>query len=274
MASMDPPQPQPQLQTALAAAPASSGQPWLASRVLQRQVVNALTLEPVGRVSDVVFNPQSCQVTALIVRTTAAGSGGGEGLLERARRAVGQRRTVGALGIDHVIALNGDVVMADSDPVAPAVLPAPEPEHAPAREACLLCEVCELTIITLHGMCLGVLADLLLDERGTRVTGYVVTPTRYAESVLMPLEEVVHSVPPPADPEHGASASRAPEAALPSTVSSDPHIRVIPASGRVRIGEFLILVVEEVEPLRQEAVVVSSQPAGEHSVRSSGVHVR
>lgn len=245
------------------AARASGGQPWLASRLLHRQVVNASTLEPVGRVSDVVFNPKTCQVTALIVHATTAG----DGLLAAARRAVGQRRAGGAIGIDHIVALNGDVVIVDSKPVASAVLLAPQ--QPSEREACLLCEACELTIITIHGMCLGELADLLLDERGSLVIGYVVAPTKYAESLLLPLEAVLPAEPPHTEQEVSAAV------ALPSSGSSmDAHVRVIPASPRVRIGESLIVVVEEVEPLRQDAVIISSQPIREHPGRVGGRHWR
>jgi sporulation protein YlmC with PRC-barrel domain len=275
----DTPLAQPQAALTVAApVPFSSEQAWLASRLLNRQVVNATTLEPVGRVSDVLFDPRSCHITALIVQATATavGAGVGRGLLNAARRAVRLQRTVGSLGIDHIIALNGDVVMADSDPVVPAVLPAPEAKHAPEREACLLRDVCELTIITLHGMCLGVLADLLLDARGTVVTGYAVTPTRYSESVLRQLEESGPAeAEPPLQTERGASvgasaeasagvgAAGAPPVASPPSESSATHVWFIPASPRVRIGESLILVVEEVEPLRQDEVIITSQPARE-----------
>lgn len=255
---MDIPEPQRSL-----AAPASNGQPWLASRLLHRQVVNASTLEPVGRVSDVVFNPKTCQVTALVVRSTTVGGGP----LAAVRRVIGQLHTAGAIGIDHVVALNGDVIVVESDPVASTVHRAPQ--QASERDACLLCEVCELTIITLHGMCLGELADLVLDQSGTLVTGYVVTPTRYAESVLLPLEEVALAE--PSQTEQGASAAVASPA---SESSSGPHVLVIPASPRVRIGESLIVVLEGVEPLRQDAVIISNQPTREHPERASGIHWR
>lgn len=255
---MDTPEPQRSLAT-----PASSEQPWLASRLLHRQVVNASTLEPLGRVSDVMFNPKTCHVSALIVRSTSVGGG----LLAAARRAMGRLHTVGAIGIDHVVALNGDVVVVDSDPVASTVLRTPQ--QASERDACLLCEVCELTIITLHGMCLGELADLLLDQRGTLITGYVISPTRYAESILLPLEEVV-----PAGPAQTEREANAAVTSPPSESSSEPHVLVIPASPRVRIGESLVVVVEEVEPLLQDAVIVSNQPTREHPERAGGIHWR
>lgn len=255
---------------------ASTGQAWLASRLLHRQVVNASTLAPVGRVSDVVFNPESRQVTALTVHATATS----DGVLEAARRAIGRQRTVGAIGIDHIIALNGDVVIVDNDPAPTAVRRPAHPAHAAERgpdgEA-RLCDVCELTIITLHGICLGVLADVLLDERGTLVTGYVVNPTRYAESTLLPLGELEPSEPP--QTETGTETATDDSAAAPASESSDarPRLRVIPATPRVRIGESLILVLDGVEPLHQEMVTVKSQPAREHPghpQRYGGVHWR
>lgn len=269
------PQSQPHPRAARTPVPASSGQAWLASRLLQRQVVNASTLESVGHVSDVVFNPHNYQVTALNVRAAAGGEGGGESPLDLARRVVGQHRTVGTLGIDHIIALNGDVVMANSDPVAPAPTARHAAKPALQRETWLLSEVRELTILTLHGMCLGVLADLLLDERGTHVTSYMVTPTRYGQAVLLPLgEEDVQAKPPPTPEKPGVSAAEAsPRAAASVPEATDPHARVIPASPRVRIGESLILVVEDVEPLQQEGVIISNWPAGQHPEHSDGVYL-
>jgi hypothetical protein len=120
-------------------------------------------------------------------------------------------------------------------------------------------------------MCLGQLADLVLDQRGTLVTGYVVTPTRYSESILLPLEEVVPAE--PSQTEQGVSAAVASPASE-SESSSGPHVLVIPASPRVRIGESLIVVVEGVEPLRQDAVIISNQPIREHPERASGIHWR
>ncbi len=221
-------------ETSLVSTPIS-GQTWLASRLLHRQVVNATTLEPVGRVSDVAFDPETCRVTALCVQTMQDV----DGLATAIRRRFGRLRAIAAVGIEHIVALNGDVVVVDSDPVRPASLRSME--HA-AR----LCEVCELTILTLHGMCLGSLADLLLDSRGIVVTGYVVNPAKQAEDLLLPLEEFEQ-----AGPLHMDSAS---ESETPAA-----NLRIIPASPRVRIGESLILVVEEVEPLRQDPVVITSQ---------------
>ncbi len=219
----------------------NSGKQWLASRLLARQVVNASTVEPVGRVADVAFDPERCQITGLMVETTSAGSD----FVANIRRTFGSGQAIGAVGLDHIIALNGDVVTVDSDPGASALVP-------PRGRAACLRQVRALTIITLHGMCLGSLVDLLLDDRGSMVTGYVVDPTRHAESLLPPFE-----MPEPPTPLRIARDANATEAAAPKP--SGAHLRIIPASPRVRVGKQLILVVEEVEPLRREPVVIASQ---------------
>lgn len=232
-----------ELQTA-PASPSNSGQPWLASRLLQRQVVNASTVEPVGRVTDVVFDPVRCQLTALIVQQTPAAEGG----VAVARRAFSWRRGTASIGVDHIIALNGDVVMVDSNPSLTAF-------SLPKRHMAYLCEVCELTIVTLHGIFLGLLADVLLDNQGSTVVGYVVKPTRQAETLPMFFEELEQSL--PEEIEDKASDEDGSPDSEPPTV----RLRVIPASPRVRIGDDLILVVDEVEPLRQDPVVITSHPA-------------
>lgn len=229
-----------QLSETFPASPPSGGGQWLASRLLQRQVVNASTVEPVGHVADVAFDPESCQVTGLMVQPTSPGNE----LVAAVRRAFGSSSTTGTVGLDHIIALNGDMVTIDSDPVVSALLP-------PRGRAACLSKARALTIITLHGMCLGSLVDILLNDRGSVVTGYVVNPTKQAESLLQPLEE-----PEQRPPLHIASDADAEEA---TSESSDARLRIIPASPRVRIGKALILVVEEVEPLLPQSVVITSQ---------------
>jgi sporulation protein YlmC with PRC-barrel domain len=225
-------------------AASSSGRQWLASRLLQRQVVNTSTVEPVGHVADVAFDPESCQITGLMVQPTPPGSE----LVAAVRRAFGPSRTIGSVGLDHIIALNGDMVTIDSDPVVSALLP-------PRGRAACLCKVRTLTILTLHGICLGSLVDILLDDRGSVITGYVVNPTKQGESLLQPFEELGRRS--PLRIERGTDAEA--EGMSPESESSAAHWRVIPASPRVRIGKALILVVEEVEPLRPQPVVITRQ---------------
>lgn len=229
----------------------NSEQMWLASRLLRRQVVNMSTLEPVGRVADVILDPERCCVAALSVQLTPMEGG----FLSAVRRVLGRYRTVGAIGIEHVIALSGDVVMVDSNPVRPSSLQRVELGAS-------LCAICELTILSLRGTCIGSLADVLVDSQGRMVTGYVVNPTKQAESFLLPLDELLPLSPPQTEGEAAASE------VAPLSGSPPAELRVIPASPRVRIGDTLIVVVDDVEPLRQEAVAVATQ-AGADTARAA-----
>jgi len=256
-----------ELQTQPSPESSSGEQPWLASYLLQRQVVNASTLEPVGRVADVAFDSESSRVTALIIQADPSEGGRGAAV----RRVFGRRRTVASVGLDHIVALSGDVVTIDTNPVSTVFSELSQRLGRSAR----LCEVCELTILTLSGMCLGSLADLLLDGRGSTIIGYVINPTKQAE-LSLPLLEGVEGLE-PSSPLRSESAAGAAGAvgivdvaeaspANESSEASSARLRVIPASPRVRIGKALILVIEEVEPLRQETVVITSQ-SGEHARR-------
>lgn len=225
----------------------SREQAWLGSRLLRRQVVNTSTLEPLGRIADVALDPERCRVAALSIQLTPAEGGSTSAV----RRALGRRRTVGAVGIDHVVALNGDVVMVDSEPVRPASLRY-EGQMVDLRD------ICELTILTLHGTCLGSLADVLLDSEGRDIIGYVVSPTKQGEECLMPLADLLSAPPMPSSTEQVKDAAAASDAA-PLSGSPTAGPRIIPASPRVRIGESLVLVIDEAEPLRLEPVTVTSR---------------
>jgi len=227
---------------AFRASPLNSGRQWLASHLLQKQVVNASAVELVGRVADVAFDPDSCQVTGLMVQPTAPGNG----FMAAVRRLFGPNRMLGSVGLDHIIALNGDMVTIDSDPVAAALLPT-------RTRAAQLRKVQSHIIITLHGVCLGSLVDVLLDERGSLVTGYVIDPTRQGESLLQPYEESEQRPPLRIASDTSGDDATSESKPLPE------HLRVIPASPRVHIGRSLILVVEEVEPLRPQPVVITPQ---------------
>lgn len=212
---------------------------WLASRLLRRQVVDAATIDQVGRVVDLIFDPIAGQVMGLVIEATAERRGSG-GLLGRLIRG---RRSTATVGLDHVISMDGDVIMLNADPFkAPA---ARELDHMPHLNA-----ICEMAILTMRGSCLGSLADLVLEDQGTRVTGYVVTPTAFGEQTLPYLEDIA----PIAAVGEPASANGARVA---------PRMRVIPVSGHVRIGESLILLVAEVTPLREDVVIVSQTVSGD-----------
>lgn len=224
-----------------------SGRPWLASQLLQRQVVNIATLEPLGRVADALFDPSHCQLAAVTIHREPAPHGIGVTL----GRIIGRKPDSGVIPLDHVVSLNGDVVMVNADP-------AHLNRTASAFEGMLsLNEVCDLVILTTYGMSLGSLTDLLLDHSGRAIMGYVVRPSELAQSSLPQLDDLAES------DASGAAADAAERNvidAMPRALAlSAPHLRVIPASPRVRFGESLIVLVSEVEPLQPQVVVVSQQ---------------
>ncbi len=125
-------------------------------------------------------------------------------------------------------------------------------------------ESCDLAVLTMRGICLGSLADLLLEQRGATIAGYVLNPTRQGELTLPPLPPLLN------EPAQSAAAPDAEtttdgENAAPSGEDTpapgvfSTRARVIPASSRVRISESLILLVADTEPLREEEVVVVPQ---------------
>lgn len=229
-------------------APARAGRSWLASCLLQRQVVNVSTLEPLGRVVDVIFDPERAQVVGISVQAQTAP----QGFVSAIGRALGRRNDIGLIAIEHIVALNGDVVMVDVDPKRNASAPAFEGMSR-------LNEVCELVILTTYGMSLGSLADLLLDYRGSGVVGYVVKPTELAESLLPPLEDLEQPEP---------YSAHVVDATPPAPNLPAARLRVIPATSRVRFGDSLILLVTEVEPLQRKVVVITPQAGDRTEPRS------
>lgn len=237
--------------SSLLSAPTSAGHPWLASQLLHRQVVNVTTLEEVGRVADVIFDPQHCLVTGLSVRFDTEP----QGFLAGVRRTLGLSRETGVVGREHIVSLSGDVVMVSANPTRPP---------ASLERMSHLKEVCELAILTTYGTCLGALADVLLDVRGGSVSGYVVTPSALAESILPPLEDMERQplsftprIPAAADDGHDNNVTAAPQ--TPTAPAS--RLRVIPASSQIHFGDSLILLIAEVEPLERSVVVVTRQTA-------------
>ena len=212
---------------------------WLASRLLRRQVVDANSIDQVGRVVDLIFDPIAGQVMGLVIEKVGE-QRGSAGFLGRLLKG---RRSTATVGLDHVISMDGDVIMLNADPFK--VTAARELERMPHLNV-----ICEMAILTMRGSCLGSLADLVLEDQGTRVTGYVVTPTAFGEQTLPYLEDVA---PLPVGVEPGpTNGGRA-----------APHMRVIPVSGHVRIGESLILLLADVTPLREDVVIVSQTVSGD-----------
>ena len=203
---------------------------WLASRLLHRQVVDVSTVEPVGRVVDLIFDPKAAQVMALVIQPVTLE----RDLVAMIGRLFTGRRTLATIGLDHIISMDSDVVMVNTDPFH--LTTSREIERMPRLNT-----ICEMAILTMRGTSLGSLADLVLTDQGTNVAGYVVNPTPAGEQTLPSLDDM------------------APHAAAPASASA-PRTRVIPASSNVRIGESLILLVAAIEPLRDEVVVVTSEP--------------
>jgi len=221
------------------------GETWLASHLLNRQVINAATLEPLGRIIDTVFDPLHCQLAAIIIQPKAMETG----IIDSIRRRITRQHGIHAIGLEHIVSLSGDVVVVDVDPSHPASSRAVDSMPR-------LREVCELAIITLHGMCLGSLADVLLDGLGSTITGYVVNPTVLGEDVLPPLEIAVGATLP------HTQIVQADGSEEPAQESSEEvpvaNLRILPASPRIRIGDSMILVFEDVQPLQKEVVVIKS----------------
>lgn len=218
----------------------ATGQPWLASRLLHRQVVNASTIEPLGRVTDILFDPKRCRLAALSVQADPSQLG----LEATIRRLLGRRRATLSIAHDSFISLNGDVVIVDLDHARPA-------QAQPSERAFRLNDVCGLTIITLHGLCLGTLTDVLLDDRGGAVSSYVIRPTKQAEHLFTAFEEPEPPAPHPTAADEDAASAASPDE--PPAI----NLRIIPASPRVRFGDSLIMLFEEVEPLVTEPVVIA-----------------
>ncbi len=229
-------------------APSRAEHPWLASRLLNRQIVSVARLDQVGRVADVIFDSSR----SLLVGVTAQMSEPSQRFAARVGRMFGLNRTTGDIALEHIVALNGDVVMVDADPARSSS------SHYLARMSHLN-EVCELAILTTYGMCLGSLADVLLDERGADILGYVVKPTEVGESLLPTLENVQLPI-------IDSDESAEPHEVAPGSASADAppstRLRVLPASSRVHFGDSLVLYVAEVEPLIPQTVVVSPQTEG------------
>lgn len=244
---------------------------WRASLLLHRQVVNTRTVEVIGSVVDVVFRPDTCRLAAIAL----VGPEEDRAVSSVARRMLGGNpRNLMYIPVERIVALNDDVVTVEYDLAHPAA-------GGPFTRLPHLSQIDHLPVVTLHGMRLGKMVDVLLDYRGGTITGYLITPTRRGATVTLrpddhddlrhddagtlPMEvfegtaglstEAADEYP----PEEGARPPSLSEP-LPNT------LRIIPASPRVRVGRALILVVEDVEPLVAEDVVIgraASWPTGQ-----------
>lgn len=218
--------------------------PWLASYLLDRQVVNSATLTPLGRVSDVALDPERGQIEGLTVRLGADP----RGLAALLRGAPRRRKRDGLITADHIVALDGDVVLVDADPTQQAA------GANPFDGRPFLNDICERAILTRTGRSLGILADVLLDTEGNLTLGYVVQPTELATETLPLVADVaLAQVPAPVEDDDGAAGAR------PAYIPPAAKMRLISASQRVRFGPSVVMLVNEVEPLTPKLVVIAQQ---------------
>lgn len=248
----------------------ASERDWRASLLLHRQVINTRTVEVIGSVVDVVFRPDTCRLAAIAL----VGPEEERAVSSVARRMLGGNpRNLVYIPVERIVALNDDVVTVDYDLAHP-------PAGGPFARLPHLSQIDHLPVVTLHGMRLGKMVDVLLDYRGGTITGYLITPTRRGAAVTLRPDASFDlrqndAGTLPSDVYEGAQGPSTEESeeypeeagARPPSLSEPlpSALRIIPASPRVRVGRALILVVEDVEPLLAEDVVIGKAagwPAG------------
>ncbi len=216
---------------------------WLASRLIHRPVVHARLVAQTGDVVDVVFSPESRQVVGLLVGTAGAKSG----ILDLLRRILGIDFGLTFVPVERVLALNGDVVMVDTEVGHGAEFVRPFPpiaiRHLPRLRASF-----GFPALTMQGQQLGRFADLQLDAEGRSVAGYVVAREPIASSPPS-------GIAPTPRPQATAPASLPPVAAPVPAPPAAPLM--IPTRFRVRFGRGLIVVGEDAS-----RPVVPSAPRG------------
>lgn len=181
---------------------------WRASTLLGRAVVHLERVEHIGEVADVVFDTQQRRVVGILI-----GPKGAEGpVMDALRRMVGGTFGLTYVAAEDIVALNGDVVM---------IQPRPARRHGSGRLPSLR-STQGLSVVTMYGRRLGHFADLLLDDEGRAITGYLLdAPAR-------------------PQPRQGAPAPNE------DTKRSEPLI--IPATAYLRVGRDLIALSERPLP--------------------------
>ncbi|HEX9058366.1 MAG TPA: PRC-barrel domain-containing protein [Ktedonobacterales bacterium] len=178
-----------------------------ATHLAHRPVVNVHLGQNLGEVADIVFDPVERQVAGLLVQTERRD----RAVFEMARRAFGGTMGLTYVDLEHVMALNADVVTVDMDQGAQ-----PRPHlKAPLPR---LSAVLGFAVVSIEGQRLGHFVDLALDPTGRRIVGYVVEPTTGTT-----------------EPSVGTSAPAASE-----TAGAPPM--VISAEQDVRVGRDLMVV--------------------------------
>jgi sporulation protein YlmC with PRC-barrel domain len=201
---------------------------WRAQLLAHRPIVNVRQVEQMGTVADIVFDPQSSQLAGVLVQPARPEAA----LLGMARRAFG-----GALGLtfvaaDHVIALNGEVVTVDLEEGSAG-------RQEPLGPLPRVSKIWGFAVVTTRGQRLGRFIDLLLDEEGRHIVGYLVEPGGRGAA-------------PRRDPEARPTPERTPTDAVPHETgiveapAGEPasNLVVVSASPNVRVGRDLIVVAE------------------------------
>lgn len=200
---------------------------WRATYLAHQPVVDVNGGESLGEVADLVFDPTTSTIAGLLV--SANGRNGS--LLEAARRAFGGSIGLTYIALDHIIALNSDVVTIDQGE---------NQSTAPRDPLPRLSAVLKFDVITIRGKRLGQLEDLLLDPDGRRIVGYLVAQP------VAPARASDEATPASPQPEAGdlpetVRVEPATTLASPSAPST-PHFIVVASDQGVRVGRDLIIV--------------------------------
>jgi sporulation protein YlmC with PRC-barrel domain len=212
---------------------------WRAALLAHRPVVDVRNVEQMGDVADLVFDPHSRQLVGLLLQRAGA-----EGtVVEMARRALGSAWGLRFVPIERVIALSGDVVTVDPTH-------APTAPFDPAAHQPRLSKVAGFAVVTTRGQRLGRLVDLLLDDGGRHIQGYLVepggrgvAPQRTASvwtRVMATQDEPAQDEPAQDEPAQDDTAEAEPPAGAPRPA----ELMVVPATLDVRVGRNLVIIAD------------------------------
>lgn len=200
---------------------------WRATLLAHRPVVNVRLGEEIGHVADIVFDPETRQVSGLLLEP----SGRERAVSEMARRVLGGTFGLTYVDRERVISLNADVVTADLEAAPPS-------SDRAAVQRTRLSAVLGFAVVTMRGRKLGQLADLLLDHAGRHILAYLVEPDAGAGSGNHIRARGIISTRAPTLERPEAPAAGTPQATTPGPAAS----LTIPASREVRFGRDLIIV--------------------------------
>lgn len=201
---------------------------WRAQLLAHRPVVNVRQGEQMGTVADIVFDPQSSQIAGVLIQPARPEAA----LLGMARRAFGGGPGLTFVAADHVIALNGEVVTVDLEEGSAG-------RQTPLGPLPRVSKIWGFAVVTTRGQRLGRFIDLLLDEEGRRIVGYLVEPGGRGAAP--------HRGPEPSSAtEHAAAEAVPQETGVVEAPAGEPTspLVVVTASPNVRVGRDLIVVAE------------------------------